>query len=148
MITLKLSYLLAERMDGIQWAIKQNTKNDESYQRNMNELEFLCKEFMPSGAGFDNGTKILIPESAPNRLKFHTDFHHMNKVGMYDGWTYHSVTAMANFIGMDVKVSGINRDNIKDYIASMIVDALDQNICVFWNPETREHIFLKKLNNN
>ena len=79
-----------------------------------------CDEHLPSGSGFDSGTTFDREESTPEKLIFHTSFHHMNEGGMYDGWTEHTVTVTPSFhLGCYVKVSGRNRNDIKDYIAEM-----------------------------
>lgn len=78
-------------------------------------LEYIEKNVLPSGSGFDNGTTI---ESADSRMiKLSTAFHHMDDAGYYDGWTEHTVTVRAEFGGFDIAVSGRNRNDIKDYIA-------------------------------
>lgn len=87
--------------------------------------EMLVSEHMPSGSGFDNGTKIVIEKSNLSRLVFTTSFHHMNEHGFYTGWTDHTVTLKANLDGHVIKVSGRDRNGIKEYIESTFWDALD-----------------------
>jgi len=41
----------------------------------------------------------------------------MDESGGYGGWTEHYVTVTPTFTGIDIKVSGKNRNEIKDYIA-------------------------------
>jgi hypothetical protein len=88
---------------------------------------------MPSGAGFDNGTEIVLADdlakaagcSTGAKLVFQTAFHHMTADGVYDGWTEHTVTVTPSFIGgFDLKVSGRDRNQIKDYIADTFSHAL------------------------
>lgn len=70
----------------------------------------------PSGGGFDNGT-VLHHFSSPETLRFITSFHHMDAHGSYDGWTDHAVTVKASLaLGLDLRVSGRDRNGIKDYI--------------------------------
>lgn len=81
------------------------------------KAESLVKEHMPSGGGFDSGTELDFSLSTPEKLIFHTSFHHMVD-GMYDGWTEHTVKVQPSFIhGIDMSISGRNRREIKDYIA-------------------------------
>lgn len=71
----------------------------------------------PSGAGIDCGTKLDIDASTPEKLVFDVSFHHMNDVGMYDGWTEHVVTVRASLVsGIDIRISGRDRNEIKDYL--------------------------------
>ncbi len=87
--------------------------------------EYLAKlerEHLPSGSGFDSGTKL---ESADeSRVIFQTSFHHMNDSGMYCGWTHHKVTVTPAFDGFRVVVAGRNRDGIKEYITEQFHNAL------------------------
>ncbi len=81
--------------------------------------------YLPSGSGFDNGTEID-ERSTPSRLVLLTSFHHMDENGNYDGWTSHTVTVTPTFAGLDVRVSGRDRNNIKDYIADVFRAALEE----------------------
>lgn len=85
----------------------------------------------PSGSGFDRGTTLNTDASAiggrkPQRLVFDTAFHHMTEHGMYDGWTEHQVWVYPWFDGFDIRITGRNRNDIKDYIGD-VFHALSQN---------------------
>lgn len=80
-------------------------------------LEWIVKETAPSGSGFDNGTTLDFDASTPQRLVFLTSFHHMNENGFYTGWTEHTVIVTADLLGLNVRVTGRDRAQIKDYIA-------------------------------
>ena len=82
------------------------------------ENEDRVKEIMqgaPYGSGFDANT-ALDDKSTPKKLIFNTSYHHMNDAGYYIGWTHHKVIITPSFGGMDIKVTGKNYNNIKDYI--------------------------------
>lgn len=80
----------------------------------------------PSGSGFDNGTKFDRDRSNDRKLLFTTSFHHMNEHGYYDGWTDHTITVTADLgFGYRIKVSGSNRNGIKEYIADCFAEFLD-----------------------
>jgi hypothetical protein len=85
-------------------------------------------EQMPSGSGFDSGTKINLGASHAEKLVFTTSFHHMNDCGMYDGWTDHTVTVTPSFSGFILRVSGRNRNDIKEYIGDTFHEALNQTV--------------------
>jgi hypothetical protein len=85
-------------------------------------------EIMPSGSGFDSGTKLDLDASHAEKLVFTTAFHHMNDCGMYDGWTDHTITVTPSFTGFSLRISGRNRNNIKEYIGDMFHEALSQEI--------------------
>jgi hypothetical protein len=104
-------------------------------------LLMFCQEYLPSGGGFDSGTKLLA-ESTPENLVFHTWFQHMNDAGYYDASTEHRVTVESSFVfGLSIRVSGSNRNDIKDYIAETFDDCLRQLVDPFRHTESaREFI--------
>ena len=98
------------------WRSCHDSGNVEWESRWTAYLDRIEKECLPSGSGFDAGTTIDREKSGPDRLVFLTSFHHMNDGGCYDGWTDHVVTVAPTFNGPDIRVSGRNRNDIKDYI--------------------------------
>lgn len=91
--------------------------NEERFERWTDRIESMVKEHMPRGSGFDNGTTIDLDESCATKLVFHTSFHHMDKQGGYDGWTNHTVFVTPCLAhGFNLRVTGVNRNDIKDYI--------------------------------
>jgi hypothetical protein len=89
----------------------------------------LASENLPSGSGFDNGSEFSLDESRPDRLIFSTSFHHMDENGFYDGWTEHRVIVTPSFVhGFDVKVTGRDKRQIKDYIGDCFHDALSRPV--------------------
>lgn len=100
-------------------------------------IEHLVKEHMPSGSGFDNGTRIDLDRSHADKLVFTTAFHHMNAGGFYDGWTEHTVTVTPSLLmGFHLRISGRDRNDIKDYISEefqyALIIKLDGNGKAFW----------------
>ena len=76
-----------------------------------------AEKMLPSGSGFDSGTKIDLEKSTDNKIVFNTSFHHMNDAGYYVGWTEHVVTVRPSFVfGMKITISGQNKNDIKDYM--------------------------------
>lgn len=71
---------------------------------------------LPSGSGFDNGSIILKHDSTIDKIIFATSFHHMNDAGYYDGWTEHKVIVTPAFDGVNIKITGPNRNDIKELI--------------------------------
>ncbi|MDE1767243.1 MAG: hypothetical protein KGI27_13375 [Thaumarchaeota archaeon] len=99
----------------------QKSGNTDWWDKHSERLDSLVKEAMPSGSGFDNGTTLDV-SSAPEKLVFNTSFHHMDENGFYDGWTDHSVIVTPSlFHGLNIRVTGRDRNQIKEYI----VDAFD-----------------------
>lgn len=74
-------------------------------------------DLMPSGGGVDAGTRIV--SVSEKRVVFWAAFHHMNDAGYYDGWTEHEIVVTPAFDGFNIRVTGRNRNDIKEYFASM-----------------------------
>jgi hypothetical protein len=79
-------------------------------------IEYLVKNHLPSGSGFDSGTQIDLDKSTGDKLLVSTSFHHMNEGGHYDGWTEHVITVTPAFDGFNLRIGGRDRNDIKDYI--------------------------------
>jgi hypothetical protein len=97
-------------------------------QKHEARLVTLERNHLPSGAGIDNGCVIDRERTTLDKIVIQTAYHHMNDVGMYDGWTEHNVTVRPTFIGFDIKVSGRNRNDVKDYLAECFEHALSQEV--------------------
>lgn len=90
-------------------------------------LDLIEREFLPSGSGIDAGCKVLVEESKEDRLVIQTAFHHMDENGYYDGWTHHKVIVTPSLLfGFDVRVTGRNRNGIKEYLGDLFFQVLDQ----------------------
>lgn len=100
--------------------------NSEWAERWTERIEYLCANFLPSGSGWDCGTKFDYESSREDRLVFTGSYHHMHDSGMYDGWTDHAITVRPAFDGLSIKVSGRDRNEIKDYLAEQFDYALSQ----------------------
>lgn len=119
---------LAERIAQKLAAIRncERSGNQEWLERHSVELLLLMHK-MPSGSGFDAGTQLEMNESNHEKLVFTTSFHHMNDVGMYDGWTQHKVTVKPSFMfGFVLQISGRDKRGIKDYIAECFNTVLSE----------------------
>jgi len=92
----------------------------------VSEMLPIVNQYLPCGSGFDNGTSFDVEKSSPNKLIFNTSFHHMSEHGYYTRWTDHKVTVTPSFWGFNVKVSGVNYNQIKDYIAECFDYCLSQ----------------------
>ncbi len=110
----------------------QNCKvsgNSEWLERHRETVLYLVTNYMPSGSGVDNGVHFDFTMSHPNRLAFDTSYHHMDESGGYDGWTEHSVIVTPDLAdGFDLRITGRDRREIKDYLADIFRYALDAEI--------------------
>jgi len=114
MIT-KIYQLLATKLDARARCLEKG--NTEWFAHHEVAILDIMRDTAPSGSGIDNGTSIDLDKSTGNRLVFDMSFHHMDENGMYDGWTDHTIIVKPSLIfDIDVKISGRNRNNIKDYL--------------------------------
>lgn len=78
--------------------------------------------------------------STPNRIVIDTAFHHMNDGGYYDGWSEHSVIITPSLVwGYEIRVTGRNRNDIKDYIAETFQHALSRALVVTFDTDKVEY---------
>jgi hypothetical protein len=106
----------------------RKSSNLEWHGRHQDRLAKLVSNGMPSGGGIDNGTKLDIDACRPGKLVFTFGYHHMNESGMYDGWTEHVLTVTPSFDGIDLRISGRDRNQIKEYLYETYHYALTQAV--------------------
>ncbi len=110
----------------------ERANNEEWIGKHTERINRLVDENLPTGSGFDSGTQFSYNTSHRGRLVFHTSFHHMDEGGSYDGWTDHPVSVTPDlFFGINVKVGGRDRNDIKDYIGEVFGDALETEIPMY-----------------
>lgn len=107
----------------------QQSGNAEWLANHTETVRGLVKAHMPSGSGFDSGTKLDFDRSSPNRLVFTTSYHHMNGTGFYDGWTEHEVIVTPDLhCGYVLRITGRDRNDFKAYACDVFSAALDQEV--------------------
>ena len=95
----------------------------------LNSLE----QLLPSGSGIDNGTTIDRERSHAEKIVLHFGFHHMNDGGYYDGWTEHTATITPSFDGINMRISGRDRNQVKEYLYQTYDYALGRCVEYEWN---------------
>jgi hypothetical protein len=103
-----------------------NTNNGEWAGNHKEDIDRIMDTYCPHGSGIDGVNQLDLDKSNGEKLVIHTSFHHMNEVGYYDGWTEHTVTITPNFDGINVSVSGRNRNDIKEYLSETFEYAFSQ----------------------
>lgn len=96
-------------------------------------IDQLARDFLPSGSGFDSGTKVNLDQSnGETRIVLTTSYHHMNEGGMYDGWTDHTVTIRPCLLHeFTLTISGRDRNQFKDYAYEVFNSSLKEQIVLF-----------------
>ena len=118
---------LYRRLAGLLMARSNSIRvdNSEWEERHTSEIDRLIKAHMPSGSGIDTGTTIDLESSTPDRLVFVAGFHHMDQHGSYSGWTDHKIIVTPSLASeFDVRVTGRDRNEIKNYLAETYAIAL------------------------
>ena len=105
--------------------------NSEWQYRHGDTIHQIVRDLLPSGAGIDSGTKIDLDDSHGGRLVFSCGYHHMNETGYYDGWTEHRIIVTPSFRGFDIRITGRNRNDIKDHLYQTFEYALSR--LIVWN---------------
>lgn len=92
------------------------------------EAEYYVSQYLPNGSGFNSGSRLDTDKTTQEKLVFTTSFQHMNDQGYYTRWTEHTVTVTPSFFGLNIKVSGRNHRDIKDYIAECFEHVLNEDV--------------------
>ena len=98
--------------------------NGDWLEKHTDSIGKLVADTMPSGSGWDCGTKLDVT-SNPAQLVFSGSFHHMDENGSYDGWTDHSVIVRPSLAyGLELRIAGRDRNDIKEYLHELFEYAL------------------------
>lgn len=103
----------------------------EWYVKHSQLLADIERDLLPSGSGFDRGTKIIEEswKGFTGGFQLHTSFHHMNDHGYYIGWSDHTVVIKPCLLsGIDCRVTGRNMRDIKDHIGESVFHCLTANV--------------------
>lgn len=102
--------------------------NDVWRDRHEDKVNLLCEDYLPHGSGFDSGTTFDWEQSRVNRIILHTEYHHMDECGGYDGWSEHDVIVTPGWYGPELRITGRDRDGIKDYMYDVFRDCLEEEV--------------------
>jgi len=118
----RLAAAIAARLNCIE------SGNAEWQTRHEDTIDAIVRDRLPSGSGVDSGTAINLDKCTPDKIVLFASFHHMNDGGYYDGWTQHTITVTPSFIGgFSLKISGPNRNQVKDYLGDLFHAALNDD---------------------
>lgn len=79
-------------------------------------LDTIERDYLPHGSGIDSGTKIDRDKTTATRIVLTFGFHHMDSNGFYCGWTDYTAVITPSFDGIDLRITGRDRNGIKEYL--------------------------------
>lgn len=100
------------------------SNNNEWFERWEEYLVTIQENNLPRGSGFDAGTTINLNRSGRERIVLDVSYHHMDEHGGYSGWTEHSVIVYPTFDDFKLRITGRNKNDIKDYIHDVFSNVL------------------------
>ena len=134
----KVYRILASSCDARLRCGKTLETHQEWFEVHQQTIVLIVRDFLPHGSGIDNGVSFDFNKSTGEKLVLHTAFHHMDENGFYDGWTEHTVTVRPSLrFGIDITISGPNRNEIKDYLADCF--SSDLTAIAYWNDKTKQY---------
>ncbi len=104
----------------------ERSGNTEWRQKWDDRLVRIEREILPSGSGIDSGTTIN--RDRTDGVLLETSFHHMSEHGYYDGWTDHVVHVTPAFTGIEITVTGPDKNDIREYLADTFEHVLTSEI--------------------
>jgi len=82
----------------------------------------------PTLFGIDSGTKFDYENSTSEKIILNCSFHHKNPEGYYDGWEKHDIIITPSlFFGISLKITGSNKDGVKDYLKEIYTSWLNHD---------------------
>ena len=103
-----------------------NTEWEEKHKECILDI---VKNRLPSGSGWDIGTKFDFMVSTSDKLVFEGSYHHMDDAGGYDGWTDHAIIVTPSLaFGFNLKIIGSNKNDIKEYLSDIFHSVLMEKV--------------------
>jgi hypothetical protein len=104
----------------------RKSRNNHGAALHQEILDYLEKNVLPDGGGFNTGTRIDLlgcemhlpePRGRHQRLTFRTSYQHFTDAGAPDGWTDHTVFVYPDLASdFHLKVHGPDRDGVNAFI--------------------------------
>ena len=117
---------IASIFNALQNCRKSGNEFAKTHESNLSGLIY---DFMPHGSGIDHGVTFEESESNSEKLVFSFGYHHMDKNGYYNGWTDHKLIVKASLqFEIDLKITGRDRNQIKEYLYETFSHALNDEI--------------------
>ena len=111
-------------------AIKNCQKTGNEFEEShKNKLQQLIEEYLPHGSGIDGEIGVDIDQSTPEKVVIYFEYHLMDENGCYVGWENYELKCTPSFIyGVDIKIKGKNKNDLKDYFYQLFHSALSEEL--------------------
>ena len=107
--------------------------SQKNWAKRAKELSLL-QELLPNGNGIrgQEGLAEILPESTKKRIVIYTTYWHPNDSYETSRWTAHQVIITPSFEReINIRITGKNKDNVKDYLHDIFREALMKEYAVF-----------------
>ena len=122
---MKLCKAIAESSD----IVRSRATAESVRERHNDVLDFIEKELLPSGSGFDSGTKINREKTTDTRIVLDTAVHPLTDAGYYTAWKHFSIIVSASHLfGFTVKSSKKLPWNIREWVLDTFNEVLDTEV--------------------
>ena len=102
--------------------------NTEWMEKHLERLEDY-NDNLPSGSGFDSGSKIDFDSTNESKITINTSYHFMDEWGGYDGWEDYKIVIKPSLLhDFLLTIHGKNRNDIKDYMYEIFRDSLNEEV--------------------
>lgn len=92
----------------------------------------MLQELLPIGNGINYGCVISLKKSTEKRIVIYTAYWHPNDSYETSRWTHHQIVITPSFEReINIRVTGKNVDNIKEYLQEVFREALMKEYEVF-----------------
>jgi hypothetical protein len=136
--------LIASTMVAFHNCVKHDNSMWENRHREL--LTLIEREILPRGSGIDAGCQFDYSKSNEKRIVIDFSFHHMDSNGMYCGWEDYTLTITPSFSGIDLRITGKNKNDIKEYLYQTFDYILSEVVKYGWNTEEEEYSIWQKVN--
>ena len=106
-------------------------------------LEKFVDDVFPSGSGFDMGTKLI--SASDTKVILETEYHHMNECGYYTDWTKHKIIITGTINSYTMRITGRNKNQIKEVIADFFIDCCDMDMNDVRMPEQYRNAYYNNI---
>lgn len=128
---------------------QRGTKEGKPFADNASLALDQLEKLLPSGSGIDSGTTIDRETNPAKGLRLSFGYHHMNDGGYYDGWTKHTAHVTPTlFSDFDLRITGRDRDGIKDYLHDTFNQCLTELVYPAYDPITDQACYLTERQYN